>query len=345
VGLNLRAASADEDDAIADVIAASFPDNPKSRPEILRWQYADNPFGDAVRWVWEEDDRLVAHYTSVPLPALLRGRPATIGIGIDAAVVPDYQGRKLFVPLARALYEDTGRHGMPVTVCYPNENSVRGITAAGWTSMGVLRTHVLALDPRWLAEQARLPAFAMRPVRRVAFSGVPRSAGVVACEVEGPPPGLDRLWDDVAGSVVAGVRRDASWWRWRYRDRPGAGTYRYFEARKGRRLVGAALTTVQEAAGAQFAYVLELLSPSPGPARALVHAMTEPALADGAVGLAVATLPGTDLARLATLAGFRRLPARMEPKRLHVGFVDNTGTNGDLHHVRWSFAWGDLDHL
>ncbi|MGH9063888.1 MAG: GNAT family N-acetyltransferase, partial [Acidimicrobiales bacterium] len=162
--LVLRAAGPDEDDSIRAVIAESFPDNPKARPEIVKWQYWDNPFGPTRAWVWEDGGRIVAHYTGYPVPAVVAGRPAVLAVGVDAAVLPGYQGRGLFKPLSRALYEDCGRHGMPGTICFPNANSVRGITAAGWVPVSRLRTLVLALDDAWLAERFHLP----RPLATVA---------------------------------------------------------------------------------------------------------------------------------------------------------------------------------
>ena len=42
---------ATDDEAIAACIGAAFPGNPKARPEVLRWQYRDNPFGETASWV------------------------------------------------------------------------------------------------------------------------------------------------------------------------------------------------------------------------------------------------------------------------------------------------------
>src|SRR2546423_6385455 len=141
-GLVLRAAGPDDDEAIRRVIEASFPDNVKADADLLRWQYRANPFGPTVSWVWEDAGEVVAHYTSIPLPVVLGGKPAIVGEGIDAATAPSHRGQGLFEPLARALYEDTGRHGMPLTICYPNANSVAGITRAGREPIAQLPTFV-----------------------------------------------------------------------------------------------------------------------------------------------------------------------------------------------------------
>lgn len=340
-GMRLRAAGPDEDAAVRAVIAGAFPDNPKTRAEITRWQYWDNPFGTTRSWVWEDaDGSLVAHYAAYPVPVTLGGRRTAAGTGVDAAVLPSHQGRRLFVPLSRALYADAAAHGMPVTICYPNANSTAGITKAGWVPVARLRTLVTAYDDAWLADRFRLPRAAARALRAGAFR-VPGSP-LAAQEVAGVPDGLDDLWAQVAPTVSHGVVRDAAWWRWRYAAHPDA-PYRFFEVRESGRLVGAAATLSREAFGGTFLTVLELLTTTPTAARALARALV--AAAGDEAGAALVAVPGSDLDRLAVRAGFRRLPQRLEPKPLMFGVVPADGSVADPAGVPWSVAWGDLDHL
>lgn len=340
-GLVLRAAGRDEDAALRAVVAGAFPDNPKSRPEITRWQYWDNPFGPTRAWVWDDAGAVVACYTAYPVPMVLGGRRTIAGLGVDAAILPSHQGRRLFTPLSRALYADCGRHGMPLTICYPNANSTVGITKAGWQPIARLRTHVLAFDDAWLAGRFHLPRPAARAARAAAFR-IPSAGGLVAEEVNGVPDGIDGLWEQVAPTVQYGVVRDAAWWRWRYAQHPDA-PYRFFEVRRAGRLVGAAVTLAREAFGGRFLNVLELLTVDVAAARALTRAVA--AGAGDAVGAALIALPGSPLDALAPQAGFRRLPQRLEPKPVMFGAVPNDGSIPEPATLAWSVAWGDLDHI
>lgn len=339
-GLVLRRSGADEDTQIRAVIASSFPDNPKTRPEITAWQYWSNPFGPTCAWVWADEGDVVAHYTAYCVPVTLGGRRTVAGIGVDAAVAPTHQGRGLFTPLSRALYADCGEHGIPITICYPNANSTTGITKAGWRPVARLRTLVTAYDAPWLASRFRLPQAAARAVRSAAFR-LP-SASLVAEEVGQPPDDLDALWSLVAPSVTYGVVRDSAWWRWRYAQHPDA-PYRYFEVRQGKALLGAAVTLARDAFGGRFLNVLELLTVSPDAGRALSRALRE--TAGDAVGAATVAVPGSQLESLATGCGFRKLPERLEPKPLMFGAVRNDVDVADPQAVPWSMAWGDLDHI
>ena len=118
--LVLRKATEADDGSIRAVIAAAFPGNPKARAEITAWQYWDNPFGPTQAFVWEDDGRVVASFAAFAMPAVLDGRVATIGNGVDLAVDPDYRGRQLSPALADAVYAAAAGEGMGVTVSFIN---------------------------------------------------------------------------------------------------------------------------------------------------------------------------------------------------------------------------------
>lgn len=338
--LILRHAGRDEDGAIRAVLADAFPDNPKARPEMTAWQYWDNPFGESRTWVYEDDGRVVAVYTGVPVPVMLGGHRRMAALGIDAAVAPSHQGRRLFTPLSRALYDDLGRHGMAYTLAYPSTASYKGITRAGWRELARLRVNVLALSDVWVAERFGVPVLASRLGRKAVFR-LGRSGG--AQRYPRVPEGLDGLWErQCAHAHESGVIRDDAWWRWRYAANPD-DCYHYYQTTRQGILTGAAVTKTVEAFGGRFAYVLELLVADVDTARGLVSAIASGE--SGADGVAIITLAGSSMDRMALAGGFRRLPRRLEPRPQYFGAVPNSDSAPDPTVLVWSVAWGDLDHL
>ena len=337
----LREARPEDEAGIDTCLAESFPDNPKARQEIRHWQY-HNPFGRLCAWVYEDAGRIVGHYANYPVPCLLDGVASTAGVAVDAAVSPDYQGRRMMRPLNEALYADSVDKGMRVSLAYPsNPIAVKGIRSAGWLEVSRLRTLVLAVDDTWLAARFHVPRPIASVVRTIGFR---TGHGAAGDEVDMPPEGLDDLWGSTVrdGQIRNGIIRDAAWWRWRYADSP-MSTYRYFEARRANELVGAAAVVVREDFGGRFAYLLELEAVDREAARRVVRAVV------GNVrdisGVATVAVGGGPLHRVATSAGLRTLPRRLEPKGLWFGFVDNDGTTGHLTDQPWAIQWGDLDHL
>lgn len=338
-----REAVRDEDATIREVIAESFPDNPKRRPEITAWQYWGNPFGPARVWVYEDGGRIVAVYTGVPVPVRIGGRPGLAGLGVDAAVAPSHRGRRLFTPLSRGLYDCLGRHGLDYTLAYPNASSHKGITRAGWNELAQLRVNVLPLSPGWVADRFGVPAAAARAAIGVGFRTARRST----CQrCPGVPCGVDELWDRWASATPreSGIVRDSAWWGWRYGEHPDQ-PYRYYETRTGSRLSAAAVTRTVEAFGGRFAYVLELLASEEPAARDLVGGLAAAESGGGAHGVALVAVAGSRLDRLARAAGLRRLPRKLEPYPLYFGAAANRPDVADPTSLNWSVAWGDLDHL
>lgn len=342
--LVLRRAGRDEDAALRALNAAAFDHNPKARAEITAWQWWDNPFGAPLVWVWADEGVPVAQYIGYCVPGVLRGRPQTFTIGVDAAVAPTHQGRRLFTPLSEALYADAVAQDLPL-MAYPNEQSFRGIARAGWAEVARLRVHVQPIDDGWLARRFHGPRFVAAAVRRVGFRRKRSAAGLVAAAVTGAPGDVDELWASVAPSVANGIVRDAAWWRWRYEGHPDR-PYAFLEVRRGTggRLVAAVAARIRDDLGGRMLCLLELLAVDADAARAAVNAVVEGALgpADGAALTAVA---GSRLDALAADCGFRRLPPRLEPMPIRFGLVPHPGLVPDPLALQWSTSWGDLDHI
>ncbi len=300
--------------------------------------------------MYDDGGRIIGHYANYPVPCLLDGVASVAGVAVDAAVSPDYQGRRMMRPLNEALYRDSATKGMRVSLAYPsNPFAVKGIRSAGWLEVARLRTLVLAVDDAWLARRFHVPRPVAAAVRRLGFGSARGPRGE---EVGAPPRGLDDLWAATVadGAVRNGIIRDAAWWQWRYADSP-MSTYRYFEVRRGGRLAAAAAVVEREDFGGRFAYLLELQALDADAARQVVRAVAG-SVRDVA-GIATVAVDRGPLHRLARSAGLRTLPQRLEPKGLWFGFVDNAKTAGapqssttaHLAEQPWHIGWGDLDHL
>jgi GNAT superfamily N-acetyltransferase len=338
----LRRSGPDEDDALRALNAKAFGNNPKSRAEVTKWQWWGNPFGETLVWVWDDGGRIVGQYVAFFAPARLHGRPARLTLGVDAAIDPEYQGRRLFSPLSRALYDDCNAHDAPL-LAYPSlEASVRGIARAGWVQVSRQRVRVTATDPRWLAHRFHLPTPAGRAAKALVFR-TSSPAGLVARAVEAPPEDLDELWQAVEEHHPNGISRTAAWWRWRYHEHPEE-TYAYLEVRDGARLVAATAARVREEFGGRFLCLLEMLAVDERAAKALVAAVAEGAL--GAVdGIVLTAVPGSRLDHLAGAGGLRTVPRRLDPKPVFFGVVPHPELVPDPTALEWSTAWGDLDHI
>jgi predicted N-acetyltransferase YhbS len=344
-GLVLREAGPADDAGLRRLNELAFPNNPKARADLTRWQYWENPFGPTVALVWDDGGEVVAQYVACCVPGRLGGRDATLTIGIDAAVHPDHQGRRLFTPLSEALYATVTQRDRPL-IAYPNEQSVRGIARAGWTEVANLRVRVLPMDPTWLSERFHLPRTAIRAATRLATTrrgqGRARRSHEVSIEYD-PREAADALWERTADTQPWSIAKHADWWRWRYLDHPDH-PYRFVVARRAGELRGVAAVRRREDLGGRFHCLLELMASDRLAAAALVRAIGDGALGP-ADGVAITAVPGSRSDHLAAAAGMLAPPRRLLERPIHFGVVPHPTLIPDPTAVSWSTSWGDLDHV
>lgn len=336
--LVLRPAGPDDTEALCELIGAVFPDNPKRDPNVLRWQFWDNPEGHAVSWVAERDGRLVSHFAVLPVPATIAGRAGRLAKPADAATLPEAQGRGLMGRLAREVFTACADRDIPITMCLPNFRARGALEKIGMVEVARLRAYVRPLDDRWVASRAHVPASLVGIGRRVVFGGLADPAGE---RVDDVPDGIDELEARTRRVHATGVVHHAAWWRWRYLDAPF--DYRIHELREGGRLVAAAASRVRDGYGARFVNLLDLVADSDDAARRLLACVAEDR--EDAVGIATLALPGSRIAALARTGGLRPLPARLEPQPVILGLFANDPTVPAPPATSWEIAWCDHDHV
>ena len=234
------------------------------------------------------------------MPAVLDGRDATIGNGVDLAVDPAYQGRQLSAALAQAVYAAAGSQGMAATVSFINNPlAMKATGRAGWREIASLGVWVLAVDDRFLASRLHVPAPAAGLVRRAVWR---LGRGPEADHSTGVPSGIDTLWAR-SGAVTTGVAHTQAWWDWRFGRHPDH-PYTYLSVEAGGQLHAVAVAAVREAFGGRFVYLLDLVADTPADA--------------GAIGRAAATMALRRAGGRRGSAGPSRLPARRPRRRSRV---------------------------
>lgn len=336
--LTLRPAGPDDTEALCELIGAVFPDNPKRHPDVLRWQFWDNPEGHAVSWVAERDGHLVGHFAVLPVPATIAGRRSRLAKPADAATLPEAQGRGLMGRLAREVMAACAERDIPITMCLPNFRARGALEKIGMEQVTRLRAFVRPLDDRWVASRTHVPAALVGLGRRVVFGGLPAPEGD---RVDAVPDGIDALEARTRRIGATGVVHHAAWWQWRYLDAPF--DYRIHELREDGRLVAAAASRVRDGYGARFVNLLDLVADSDEAAARLVARVAEDR--EDAVGMATLTVPGSQLARAARAVGMRPLPSRLEPQPVILGVLHNDPEVPTPPPGSWEIAWCDHDHV
>lgn len=302
----------------------------------MQWQYWENPIAPAHSWVWEAGSEIVCHYAAIPVPVVIAGKAGLGVLGVDAATAPGYREHNLFTQLAAEALDFKAASPVPMTIWF---------TAAGTHLPSIADTDsvpfelfALPLRNNWVSDRLRIPAVTSRVLMASLFRR-PRASR--ALEINEPSPDIDELWCSVAARYNFSIRKDATWWAWRFRARPHSG-YRYFEHRQGERLSGAAVAMLH-AGDESLVYVLEMLATDPRSARALAAAIVDSF--EGADAVVFRASPASYSCRIARSAGLLRVPRQLDSSPPRVAVLPHTEAWSDLARAPWSVTWGDMDHL
>lgn len=329
------------------------------RPELLAWQYLDNPTGELFvdfALAPAPSDDLAAIYATLPVRLRLAGQVALATQSVDTITDAGFRGRGLFLTLAKATYARATAAGAKLVYGFPNGQSAHGFfERLGWTSLDPVPFLIRPLRTRYLAERLKLGAYARRlPDLPLFVSVEPTVASIIASLRGAARHGATRLgprfapvleplvrqlgrsgriervtrfderatalWHAVAGDALIGVERDARYLNWRLVDKPFEH-YDNVAVVDGDRMTALVSHCVKDKHGGRIGYLMEALA-RPGSHGAL-RSLVSHALGDmtrrGADVALAWCLPHAPGYAALRSSGFVPFPERFRPIELHAG--------------------------
>jgi len=333
-GLSIRPYAPGDEASIVDAWNQIFPaqdDIPERDVAYWNWEFRDNPLRATESIVAVDGDRVVGQYACVPLHAVDEGNAVTVGLVVDAFVLPGYRraggGPGLVIELARRLH---------ATYCGPRATArTRGHTLTYGYPFPIWRIAQRYLDSEMVGDMDIL-------FREIAASGfVPcrPGEGVGVRIVDSADVG-DAAWKLVAPEVRFGLVRDSAWLDWRYVRHPRGG-YRIhaaFDESSGA-VRGVAVYKRGRYVHDDCGIVCDWIVPADDePATdALLHALEQTALSDGA-GVLLGVLPQNHPAFL----WWQRKGFLVGPPS-HFLVMNTFGPHVRYLRERWFYTLGDSD--
>lgn len=122
-------------------LRSAFPHAKYLTPAYLRWQYAENPAGQAFGFEARRDGRLIAHFAALPMTAAIEGSPRRGALVVNGAVDPAHGGRKVAKETMARLYSEAPDRGFDFLVGVGNANST-GPLLNRWRLVGQLEARL-----------------------------------------------------------------------------------------------------------------------------------------------------------------------------------------------------------
>jgi hypothetical protein len=96
-------------------------------PGFLKWQYFDNPAGQAIGYnAWTETEEIAAHYVTQAVLYNWNGRIVKGLLSLNTVTHPMHQGKGLFLELAEKTYGAAASSGFEFVIGIANQNSTHG---------------------------------------------------------------------------------------------------------------------------------------------------------------------------------------------------------------------------
>jgi predicted N-acetyltransferase YhbS len=105
--------------------------------DYLKWEYFDNPEGKALTQNAYEDDKLIGHYGAQPIISKIYDKINNGLFILNAAVMPEYQGKGILRTLVENLHDYAGKNKFNFIIGVGNKNSAPIYTKKfGFRSLG-----------------------------------------------------------------------------------------------------------------------------------------------------------------------------------------------------------------
>lgn len=140
-----RQTQTDDDSLLkySKLLSTVFPGTPKYTFDFLKWQYLDNPLGKVVGFDAYYENKLVAHYVTIPVEYKKEDIVFKGLLSLNTATDPEFQGKGLFTSLANKTYSLGAEKGYQFVIGVANQNSTPGfIKKLGFTLIAPLDAYI-----------------------------------------------------------------------------------------------------------------------------------------------------------------------------------------------------------
>lgn len=146
--MQIREARHTDISQILEVLRASLGEgSSKKTEEVWRFKHIDNPFGESLVLVAEENDEIVGVRAFMRWK-LQRGEQVYSAFrAVDTATHPDFQGKGIFKKLTLKALEIAKERGDHFVFNTPNSNSKPGYLKMGWEEISKLKVQIQLVNP------------------------------------------------------------------------------------------------------------------------------------------------------------------------------------------------------
>lgn len=343
-------------DELVALARLEYGDSEMANTDYLRWQYLENPAGDAIVIIARADNgELAGQYVVIPIWLRLGTDRVKGSLSLNTLTHPNYRGMGLFTRMAKETYAICQREGVSLTLGFPNQNSYPGfVRKLQFRHIGNASVLFQVLAPmklfRKLASVAGSPKYAPSTISDVSVA-IPESSEkgirIDSLELGEGDASFDEFIDSREPQRFS-VEKSSAFCNWRYRAVP-TRRYSAFQALDGDHLLAMCVVRMRQVKGLECAFVVEfqVCAGRQGfeAGQYLLRVVMAYYRSIGAVLGGMLVNSGAPENEIAKSGGFRDIPKRLLPHDAPIIVRKNDDRIEDsvFDAARWSFTFGDYD--
>jgi hypothetical protein len=216
-------------DEYIDLILSEYGDTvDTSKPEYIKWQYHDNPAGEACMYLSIADNKIVGAYSILPIGLIIDGEETLGSVSVNTLTHKDYRGvnKRIFTTLAEITYNYAFKdRGIKNVYGVPNQNSYLGFTKIlGFKDIGYMDLlikinnlgNILRLKNRFVP--VRLFNLVSKIFRANIKLNKTRDDNLHIKTIDRFDDRFDEFWNENKGLFSNFVARTKEYLNWRYVD-------------------------------------------------------------------------------------------------------------------------------
>lgn len=325
-------------------------------PDYLRWQYLENPAGEAVVVVAHADTgELAGQYVVIPLEFRIEGKVVKGSLSLNTLTHPNYRGMGLFTKMANQAYAICEEEGLALTLGFPNKNSYPGfVRKLNFQHIGNASVMFRPLRPlRLLAALPKAPSapkYAKSELEAGSNEELHLEVGpfeIKSLDYEAEGASYDRMTENQVEPRCS-VHKNAAFCAWRFQSIPTRDYYS-FQARNSNGIQAACVVRQRRVKGVECVFIVDLQMTSSEVGEAagvsLLKGMLGHYRAKGVSLAGLMVIQGATADRVARSMWFREMPSRLLPHDAPI-IVRRNGSSvrESVFNIEgWGFAFGDYD--
>ncbi len=203
----------------------------KLDPRFWRWEFIENPHGEALIYIVEDEDKVVGHFADLPRQFSIHGKTFQGTLSVDLMVHSDYRRKGIFQAMGKyAIGRVKNENGL-FLMSYPvRRGTIQGFKKIGWKEIAKLPVLVYPIRFRNIVDRYlhfQPLSFFIGGIARFLYglfylmkNKNREEEGVEIEEIGQWDEHLDRFWERARTLYPMMGVRDRNYLNWRYFQHP-----------------------------------------------------------------------------------------------------------------------------